>query len=129
MTVSTEITTKKGWFWTPSYEAMIKSKQRKAYLDPRYKLFNSTKSTALHRGLEHNIDIDDIVFPEKCPVFGIPLLKSGRENNSPSVDRVDSSKGYVKGNVRIISLRANRLKSNATVEELEQLLAYMKNNT
>lgn len=42
---------------------------------------------------------------------------------SPSLDRLDSSKGYVKGNVRVISKRANQLKNNATVEEMRMVLA------
>lgn len=45
---------------------------------------------------------------------------------SPSLDRIDSSKGYVKGNVRVISARANMLKNNATVEELTLVLKDLK---
>jgi hypothetical protein len=46
--------------------------------------------------------------------------------NWPSVDRVDNACGYVKGNIRVISARANHLKSDATVEEIRSLLAYME---
>jgi len=48
------------------------------------------------------------------------------DDNVPSVDRIDPTKGYIKGNVEVISWRANHLKNNATVEELEAIVNYMK---
>lgn len=68
--------------------------------------------------------------PEVCPVLGIPLkinVGSGLHPDSVSVDRIDPTKGYIKGNVRLISARANHLKSNATTEELEKILADARN--
>lgn len=56
-----------------------------------------------------------------CPVLGIPIF-SGRGkqiDNSPNLDRIVPEKGYVPGNVRVISAKANRIKSNATAEELK----------
>lgn len=72
----------------------------------------------------------DIVIPSVCPVLGIPLFLVGskRTDNSPSVDRVDSTRGYTKDNVRIISWRANKLKQDASLEEVEKTLSYMKQN-
>ncbi len=86
---------------------------------------------AKQRGLEFSITAEDIPLPDVCPVFGIPLIiSSGRDAfakpNSPSVDRWDNSKGYVPGNVVVISTRANLLKKDATVEEMRLLLAYME---
>ena len=49
-----------------------------------------------------------------------------RSEASLSIDRIDSSKGYIKGNVHIVSWKANRLKSNATLEDLERLVSYLK---
>lgn len=66
--------------------------------------------------------------PTKCPIFNVPLMVL-KENNkmrhpqSPSLDRIDPNKGYVKGNVRIISWRANELKGNASLEEIRMILA------
>ena len=64
-----------------------------------------------------------------CPILGIPLkINKPRtpRDNSYSLDRIDNSKGYVPGNIQIISVKANNMKSNATLEELEALVAYMR---
>ena len=82
-------------------------------------LWHSTKNRALEKGMEHTITPDDIVIPDLCPVFGTPM-------DRPSVDRFDNNQGYVKDNIRVISNRANMLKNDATIEELEAVLRYMK---
>ena len=83
-------------------------------------MLNRSKSRAKKKGFEHNITIDDILIPDKCPLLEIPIIKG--ENsvhaNSPTLDRIDSTKGYVKGNVWVISYKANTIKSDATPEEL-----------
>lgn len=91
-------------------------------------LFSRVKGRAKYKGMEFNISKEDIVIPEKCPVLGIPLYFSKGHNrgNTPSVDRIDNAKGYVKGNVAVISMKANALKKNATIEELKSILAYME---
>lgn len=78
--------------------------------------------------MDCDIEKSDLAIPTHCPVFGIPLFYSpgGRTNNSFSLDRVDNSRGYVKGNVRVISFRANQMKGDLTIDEVENLLAYMK---
>lgn len=81
-----------------------------------------------YRGFEVSISTEDIYCPEFCPVFGTRLeygRTSPRDPAKPSLDRIDNRFGYVKGNVRIISWRANRLKWAATLEELEALVKYM----
>lgn len=87
-------------------------------------MLDRSKSRARRRGFEHNITIEDIVIPNICPLLGIPLFPGhgGVCPNSPTLDRIDSSKGYIKGNVWVISYKANTIKSNATPEEL-QLIA------
>lgn len=91
-----------------------------------YKIWNRAKSRATKRNLEFNIDIEDIKIPDICPVFNIPFESKG--NFTPSIDRIDSSKGYIKGNIQIISTRANILKSNATIEELKLIITFLNNN-
>jgi hypothetical protein len=88
-------------------------------------LLSRAKSRAKKKGLEFNIDITDIDVPIICPILGIPIIKEykkgtkgGPSPNSPSLDRIDNSKGYVKGNVRVISHKANTMKHNATSLEL-----------
>ena len=96
--------------------------------DRRYKILRNARLRAQSRGLDFNIDYSDIEMPENCPVLGTKIsYGGGRQNeNSPSLDRIDSSKGYVKGNVRVISWRANRIKSDATLAELESIVRYIR---
>jgi hypothetical protein len=91
---------------------------------PEYNIFYRVKSRAKHRGILFNIELSDIIIPEFCPVLGIKIICSGEKPrpNSPSIDRIIPSLGYVRGNIRIISNRANTLKSDATVEEMELIL-------
>lgn len=89
---------------------------------------------ARKRGLVFDITEEDISVPDVCPVLGIPIvIRTGRHPrknyDSPSVDRIHNDKGYVKGNVQVISTRANSLKSDATIEELEAVLKYMKDHS
>jgi hypothetical protein len=88
-------------------------------------LLSGAKSRAKKKGLDFNIDKSDINVPIVCSILGIPIIKEykkgtkgGPTSNSPSLDRIDNLKGYVKGNVRVISHKANTMKHNATPEEL-----------
>lgn len=75
-------------------------------------------------GIDCTIKKIDIRIPTHCPVLGIPLRVSdtGRPcDNSPSLDRIDRSKGYVRGNMEVISHRANTLKRDASPAEIHQL--------
>ena len=61
-----------------------------------------------------------MTIPEFCPILGIPLIRVGTiaTDNSPSIDRIDSTKGYIKGNVQVISKKANTLKNSSSLSEL-----------
>lgn len=87
-------------------------------------LWASAKQRAKESGRVFDLVVSDIVIPDMCPKLGISIFSSkGRFSpNSPSVDRKDSSKGYTKDNIQIISWRANRLKADGTKEEFEMLL-------
>lgn len=93
------------------------------------KLLSAAKCRAKEQGLEFNLDISDIVIPEFCPILGIKIqVSSGRgpTDCSPSVDRINNNLGYVKGNVAVISFRANSLKSNGLLKEFEAIVSYIK---
>jgi hypothetical protein len=95
---------------------------------PEANMLDRSKSRAKKKGFEHNITLDDINIPEFCPLLGIPLF-AGQNSvcpNSPTLDRIDSAKGYVKGNVWVISYKANTIKSNATIEELEAIASKLR---
>lgn len=80
------------------------------------------KDRAKKQKLPVLITEDDIITSAYCPILGIPLRVNtgslGGRSDSPSIDRKDSTQGYVKGNVWIISQLANQMKSNATPEQL-----------
>jgi hypothetical protein len=82
----------------------------------KQQLYRSAKKRALAKGLEFNIELRDIHIPKKCPILKVPLICSTRY--SPSIDRIYPDKGYVKGNIAIISTLANSMKANATPQEL-----------
>ena len=83
--------------------------------DKRSPLFSRAKYRAKVKGLEFSITKEDIIIPDTCPLLGIPMT-------SPSLDRKDSDKGYTPDNIWVISTRANTLKNNATLMELQTLV-------
>lgn len=95
-------------------------------------LLRSAKQRAKVKGLEFNIDISDIELPKICPLLHIPLGSSerskGQIDSSYSIDRINPNKGYIKGNVWVISYRANKIKNNASLEELELLVKNLKDH-
>ena len=95
------------------------------------RLLNYARRNARRRGEECSLELKDIVIPEYCPVLGIKLEPGSHSHQdcSPSVDRIDSTKGYTKDNVWIISARANRIKNNATIEEIGMLYEALKSLT
>ena len=99
---------------------------RKRGWDDRSAMWSRAKYRAAHKGREFTITKEDIVIPERCPLLGIPLVchrgKGSQQGNSPSLDRIDPTKGYIKGNVWVISNRANTLKNDATLTELKTLV-------
>jgi hypothetical protein len=104
--------------------------RRRTY-DPIGFLLQRLKVSAKSRGVAFNLRREDIHIPRVCPALGIRLvwprkLHTGRPANMPSADRVDPKRGYVKGNVRIISSRANSLKNNASLAELRGLVRYVE---
>lgn len=106
------------------------SNQRKKFREtnPAKIVLANAKARAKKKNLSFNLTLQDMIVPEFCPVLGIKLINCQgiKTDNSPSVDRIDSSKGYVKGNIAIISLRANQIKSNGTIKEHLSVIDYMR---
>ena len=108
---------------------MVKKKKSKASVDFHIArnlsgyLWTHGKSRARRLGIEFTIKPEDVKIPTHCPLLGIPIFRGSRtaKRNSPSLDRINNDLGYIPGNVWVISLRANTLKSNATAEELTLL--------
>lgn len=111
---------------TPEAKQLRKKVDRNYASNPKHYVklaYIACKYRAKKRGLDFNIEENDIQIPTQCPVLNIPLttIKTGGpggKSNSPSIDRIDNSKGYIKGNIQIMSHKANMMKSSATPEEL-----------
>lgn len=88
--------------------------------DPAKILLERVKNSSRTRGLECSITSADIQIPDACPLLGIPLAFRKGRHCAPSIDRIDNSKGYVPGNVWVISGRANTMKNDASIEELRR---------
>lgn len=95
---------------------------------PEYNLWSGAKERAKKYSRDFDLEVSDIKIPELCPVFRIPLVCGVKKQtiNSPTLDRLDNNKGYVKNNVWVISHKANSLKRGASVEELENLVFKIK---
>lgn len=116
-------------------QAHADSQRRSFASDPVKYLWSRAKRRAAQKGVPFAIEPSDIVIPERCPILGIPLRigvhgfrvhEFGGDEDSMSLDRIVPELGYVPGNVAVISWRANRLKNNATLDELEALLRWLR---
>lgn len=91
--------------------------------------FSRKKQNCKHTRHEFTIEFEDLFWPTHCPILGIELdyygISGRKEENSVSFDRVDSTKGYIPGNVEIISWRANRIKNDGTSEEHRKIADYL----
>ena len=98
---------------------------------PHKRMLKSARKNAGLKQLPCDLTLADLPMPERCPILGLVIdysygTKGGKiQQTSPSVDRIDPTKGYVKGNIQVISMRANTLKNNATAEELRKVADYM----
>lgn len=112
---------------------MIRERARQYYKEkPECFVLHNIKTRAKRQGVPFDLSAEDIETPEFCPVLGIRLERSTNPNGgvtdcSPTVDRLIPELGYVKGNVIVVSHKANRIKNDATVEELEAVAYFYRN--
>lgn len=90
------------------------------------RLLTGAKKRAKDKNMDFNIDKEDINIPDRCPILDLPFeYNTGTVGPmSPSLDRIDSTLGYIKGNVKVISHRANTIKNNLALEDLVALGKY-----
>ena len=114
----------------PQYAAYQQNSRRR---NARKHLVYDARSRAKKAGIPCTITIDDISWPTYCPILGVELIYVkgfGKVRaNAATLDRRTNELGYVPGNVFAISHRANRIKSDATIAELEAILVYMKGDS
>lgn len=103
-----------------SAERRARYKENKGWEQVKKQMLSASRTRAKKQGVPFAITIDDIVIPDVCPVLGIKLeWNEGRAMpNSPSLDKIIPHIGYVKGNIAVISCRANKIKNNASKEEI-----------
>lgn len=112
------------------------AEQRKQYArnyaatNPERRFLAGAQNNARMKRVPFALAVEDIIIPEFCPVLGLRLQRGtgsgGRRAESPSLDRLLPELGYVLGNVQVVSWRANRLKNDATLFELEAIVRNVK---
>lgn len=118
--------------WAIANREQDRSAERaRRHRQPERFLLNSARQRARRKGLPFDLTISDVVIPSVCPVLKIPLLQGvgKKHDGSPTIDRVIPSRGYVHGNVHVISWRANSLKKDGTVTELTNIVEYINANS
>jgi hypothetical protein len=105
-------------------ERMREHRKTWEHSNPAWIMYHNAYRRAKELQIPFDIMYKDIHIPDCCPVLGFKLTSDNRETN-PSLDRIVPKLGYVVGNVQVISMRANRLKSDASIEELQKLISYM----
>lgn len=101
----------------------LKYSQKHWESNPKARMLNAAKYRAKKKGLVFDLTEDDIIIPEVCPLLKIPFTikrGQGRVKNTIALDRIDSSKGYTRDNIQVLSHLANNMKHTATKEELIQ---------
>jgi hypothetical protein len=121
----------------PNKVNQLNTKARKVSRErePWLWMWRAAKERAKQRNLDFNITPEYLrsIWPDVCPILGIPLhtnkrMGKGAKNlfDSRSLDRIDSAKGYVVGNVAIISYKANVIKNNGTADEHRLIAEWME---
>lgn len=116
--------------WCKKNRDKRRAQSRREYKKNCHKhMLYRAKVRSEQKNLPFDIEIEDIIIPTVCPILGIPLEPADGKSsqpNSPSLDRIVPEKGYVKGNIIVISNKANTMKSYATPEEMIKLGEFAK---
>lgn len=103
----------------------------KAARQPLYNLIAEAKRRAVSKNLPFGITQKDIFIPKNCPILGIPLQHGVGKlcENSPTLDRIVPELGYIPSNVRVVSYKANTIKSFGTAQEHLAIAKYILENS
>lgn len=110
-------------------EKALEASRKSRAADRRRDLLTGARGRAKHRHLPFDLTIEDIVIPAHCPALGILLEVNkgyGAAPSSPTLDRIRPELGYVRGNVVVISHKANVIKNNSTPEELMAVAKWVR---
>lgn len=111
--------------WREKNPDKVKEIQRKSRAsNPARRLVNLARNRCNKSGVEFSITEADVIIPDVCPLLGVPLSVFGDKDYVPSLDRIDTTRGYTPDNIWVISFKANRMKNTASVSEL---LTFSKN--
>ena len=125
----------------PAYKKGYRSKLKPNQFTKLYKHLHGVKCRAKKENLPYNLDIEYFIdkdtkpdgqktgYPDYCPILGIKIDAKLGKDHRPSFDKVIPEHGYLKGNVQIISYKANRLKSNMHIKDFRKFVEYIENNT
>lgn len=92
----------------------------------QYRLLSYARKRARETGHEFSLEEKDILIPLDCPILGTEFEYGSYYTHS--IDRLDNSKGYIKGNIQVVSHKANAMKNSATPEELVNFAKWILNN-
>lgn len=114
------------WDGTCNLKHGFARKDENGKVSREYSLWCNARARSLREKLPFDIKVEEITIPSHCPVLGIPLLngKGRPTDNSPTIDKIIPELGYIKGNWAVVSYRANRIKNDATPEELRKLAEF-----
>ncbi len=116
------------------YKGKTSAEYHRSYRErnPEQMLLVAARNRAKKRGILFTLTVEDIVIPEVCPVLGVKLTRNlgshGGTPTSASIDRIVPERGYVQGNIQVISLLANNMKSSANPEQLVMFAKWVLEN-
>lgn len=101
---------------------VMRDRSRNQVVSLEKRMWKAARERASKQNLPFNLEVTDIFVPEVCPCFGVAMKR--RTPYAPSLDRIEPDKGYVKDNIQVISSMANKMKSNATEQQLKDFASW-----
>lgn len=121
--------------WRKEYRNKSEVKEKRCGYQKKWRsknldwdLWHKAKIRSKKLGLAFNLEKSDIIIPKYCPVLNIKLEITEKTigDNSATIDRINPEIGYVKGNIIVMSAKANRMKNNASVDEIKKLYLWSR---